>query len=336
MKKHRRSKQQHTPIALGGWLIRGVMVITIGLIGWWAITAFSAIKQKINPFPANNHPFITSQADNPVILIIQQTTPGSLQSLAVARVDHHSHTVSVVELPTTLSDGQTTAAEYLASGYYKELQQMVEQTIALPINSYMVQTAPSRATDWARLMIGQPKPNWWQTTLGAPWWLSQQPILQTNMSAWQLTQTLWLIRDTADSQRSIKTAPTTMFIDRQGLLVADTTQLDSLVGQALVDSQASQAVVSLVVKNATQVSGLAALVARYAQHMGGDIVAVEPADTNQTTTSLKAEKTSVFSQNMTQLLGVPLTVASRTGRERSDAELIVGVDALTRIGKPQQ
>jgi hypothetical protein len=330
--KRRRTKKQHSS-GTSAWVVRLIVVVIIGLAGWWGITAFGAVKAKIAPMSHQVHPFMVSQTDSPVILVVQQASPQQLKSISVARIDHRRHTLSVLKLPANLSDGQTTAAEYLAAGFDQELQQLVEQTIALPINAYLIQTAPSTTqTDWADLIAHHPAPGWWQTTIGAPWWLANQPSVQTNLTPRQLMSTLWLVRDTASSQVNVQTVPDSSF--SHGQLVSDTAQIDQLVDQTLVDQQAVAQGTSVVVKNGTDINGLASLIARYAHHLGAEVVAVEAADASQTTTTLTAQQGSLFSQSIVQLLGTPLTIAPRTGRERADVELTVGTDALKRIGKP--
>jgi hypothetical protein len=225
----------------------------------------------------------------------------------------------------------------LASGYYKELQQMVEQTLALPLSGYLVQTqivATDSAASWENVLSRQPQPTWWQTTVSLPWWLQQQPALKTNLSTWQLVQTLWVVRDAADAHVTIKDADPSLFFTQDGMTVADTAALDPLVAETFASGDGNSPTISVVVKNATNVTGLASMVARYVKHLGGEVIAVEASDSGQANSSVKSETRTNFSDNMSALVGVPFTPTPRTGRERADAELIVGIDMLNRVGEP--
>lgn len=335
---NRRRAKKHSSSGPRRWLIRLFLLAVIGVGAWWSLTGLSAVHRNIKQLPSGNHNFMVTQVQNPTILLISQDNNQHIQSLAVGRFDYTDHSISLLKLPTDLTDGQTSANEYLASGYYKELQQMVEQSLALPIDDYIIQP-PSPTTDlrqvsWLNILSQKPKPGWWQTTVGAPSWLSMQPSVQTNLSPWQFIQLVWLARDADASQVNIQTASADMFTRQNGQLVANTDKLDDLVSSVLADPNALKQQTSVVVKNATQVSGLATLVARYAKHLGGEVVAVDVADSGQTTTSIKAEKGNVFTDALSSFLAVPLTVTPHTGRERADVELVVGVDALNRLGKP--
>lgn len=334
------AKRRGKPATVKSWVIRVLLLAVVGAIAWWAVTGAMTIKQKISAYPTKtSHAFITTEDKNPVLLVIEQgQQTAQLSSLMVMRFDHEQRSISAIQLPANLSDGQTTAAEYLESGYYKELQQMVEQTLALPINGYIIQPRSIGVmgqASWPSVLARQPKPSWWQTTIDAPWWLGRQPMLKTNISTWQLMQLLWLARDADESNVNIHTAAAALFHRNQdGNLVADTSQLDTVVKQVLADQQAIDEGVSVVVKNATDVSGMAGLVSRYVSHLGGEVIAVEASDSGQVNSSMKSEKASRLSQNIESMLGVPLTTTSLTGRERSDMELVVGVDMLNRVGKP--
>jgi hypothetical protein len=339
----RRHHGKRRPSSKGALGLKLGLVAIIGLGLWWSVTLAMATRQKISSYPAKGgHGFISLPVENPTLLVIEQgSQPAQVASIAVLHINNQEHSLSALKLPTDISDGQTTAAEYLESGYYKELQQMVEQCLALPISGYLIQprqasTSPDQVA-WSDLLLRQPKPTWWQTSIGLPWWLGDQPTLKTNLTLWQLANLAWLTRDAADQRVTIQTASADLFqTNANHQLVADTQNLDPLVGHVFADQQAINQGVSVVVKNATDVTGLAGLVARYVQHLGGEIVAVEPADTGQVNSSMKGEKASQLSQSLTSLLGVPLTVTARTGRERADLEIVVGVDTLNRVGKPAQ
>jgi hypothetical protein len=47
---------------------------------------------------------------------------------------------------------------------------------------------------------------------------------------------------------------------------------------------------------------------------------------------MTAQSASPLSTNLTHFLGVPLTIAQKTGRERSDMDLVIGTDVLNRLG----
>ncbi len=342
MKRRHTKRHSRSRSSLKVWLFRLVGIACIGLFGWWGVTAALAVSHAVKTYPTSTpHSFITSTMDNPVYLIAQQSASDAaqLQSLAIMRVWTEDRGFSILQLPTDLSDGQTTAADYLQNGYYKELQQLVEQTLALPINGYIIQPSGAvlpEAQSWSALFLRQPKPSWWQTTASAPWWLLNQPEVRTNLSPWQFIQTVWLVRDADDSRITIQSIDAAAFSRTdKGMTVGQTDQLDPLVERTLVDQQAVNQGVSIVVKNATDVPGLAALTARYAHHLGGEVVAVEPADSGQANTTMTAEKSTRLTAGLTNLLGVPLTVAAKTGRERADVELVVGVDVLNRLGQPR-
>lgn len=333
----RRRAKSHKSGSSGKWLFRLILVSLLGIVLWWMFVLYSAQKKTISHYTSTSHAFITSQQDNPIVLVITKAAqPAQLQSLAVLKVDYQQHSLSALKLPTDLSDGQTMAAEYLESNYYKELQQMVEQAIAMPITSYIIQPAPTMSGQtWSDLVLRQPGPDWWHSTVVAPWWLSQQPALKTNLSFWQLTKLAWLARDADEKKVDIRQADSHLFYHNdQQQLVADTQQLDTVVDSVLADTVATSQGLSVVVKNATDISGLATLIARYIHHLGGDVIAVEAADQSQVNSSMAGEKTSLLSQNISNLLGIPLTITPSTGRERSDMEIVVGVDILNRLGKP--
>jgi hypothetical protein len=336
----RRRAKKHASSGSRRWIVRFLLITLIGLGIWWSLTGLSAIRRNIKPLPSGNHNFMVTQVHNPTILLINEDINQRIESLAVGRFDYANHSITILKLPPNLSDGQTSANEYLSSGYFKELQQMVEQTLALPIDDYIIQppvpTTDLRQVPWLNILSQKPKPGWWQTTIGAPWWLSMQPGVQTDLSAWQFTQLVWLARDADASRVNVQTVSSDMFTEADGQLVANTDKLDDLVSNTLADQNALKQQTSVVVKNATQVSGLATLVARYAKHLGGEVVAVDAADSGQTTTSIKAAKGSAFTDALSSFLAVPLTVTPPTGRERADVELVVGVDAINRLGKPSQ
>lgn len=325
---------------LGKWVSRLVGLAIIVLVAWWGWSMYTAWGKTMAQLSlTGGHAFVTSQADSPVVLIVQQgSDPTILDSLAVVKFNYRQHSLQAIQLPNNLSDGQTTAAEYLRSGYYKELQQLVEQTIALPINGYIMQPAQTTSPtsqNWSNLLLRQPKPSWWNTTVGAPWWLAQQPVIKTNYSIWELRKMVWLSRDADDQKVNIQSAEANLFSNNdQSMLVADTQQMDQLVDSVLTDQAAKALGLSVVVKNGTDVGGLATLVSRYVHHLGGEVIAVEAADSAQATSSMTAEKASLVSKNITSLLGIPLTTEARTGRERSDIEIVIGVDVLQRVGKP--
>jgi hypothetical protein len=299
-----------------------------------------AIRDKIAAVPAGEgHAFMVSTADKPAILIaVQGREPASLSELIILRYDLKGKSYSALSLPTDLSDGRTTAAQYLESKYYKELQQLVEQSLAMPLNGYLIQP---RTTDyypqpgWASVLTRQPKPAWLDSTITGPWWLKSMPPVRTNLDAWQLTQLVWLARDADDSQVAIENAPAEMFrrnSDRN--LIANPAKLDALVAEVLGDPEAHKQGISVVIKNATEVDGMAGLVGRFAGHLGGDVIAVEASDSGQENSSMTSDKSSRLSAGVASSLGVPLTKTPLTGRERSDMEIIVGVDLVTRIGTP--
>jgi hypothetical protein len=330
----RKAAKTSSGIHFKRWIL---LLVFLGLIvagAWWGINLYVVSQAKIVTTPFSSHAFLANRANNPVILLVEQgPTPAALSTLAVVRIDQTDHKVAILNLPVDLSDGQTTAGEYLESGYIRELQQMVEQSLALPMDGYIIVLRhPQTGQSWSSLLERQPKPSWWDTTVGLPGWLSRQPIMRTNLQPIDLVKALWLVRDVADQNFTFTTPTDPNFTTNNNFKVVNTDALDPVVSQVLMDPEAKQQPVSVVVENATDVSGLAALMARYVQHLGGTIVAVEPSDTGATTSSMTAQSASPLSTNLTHFLGVPLTIAQKTGRERSDMDLVIGTDVLNRLG----
>lgn len=336
MSRHKSARKRKGSSGLRFKLV--LLLLIAGVAGWLGITAVRGARVVKPLLPSASHAFISQkEAEAPVFLLAQQgQRPGALDKLIILKIDEANRKVIALQLPTNLSDGQTLVGEYLESRFYKEMQLAIEQQLAMPITNYIIQPRADLNPGKSSLMQSlsfHPSPSWWNTTAGLPLWLDQLNTIRTDLPSWRLLQICWLIRDLQLDQTDIAQLdpPTTQAADEGVTLVAD--RIDQVIQEKFVDPEIRRDAVSVVVKNATNVSGLASLTSRFIANMGGEIVAVEPADTAQTNSSQTAEKESGLSRSITQFLGIPLTKQARTGRERADVELIIGTDALVRLGK---
>lgn len=347
MKKRRPQRFQSSKVvvkskthkSIQAWAIRLAVVGLIALILVWFGLTYTRLQTKVQPLSAesgtSSHAFIaTNTAKVPTLLVIRQgEKPSTIDQLMVVKIDQQQRHLVTLKLPTNLSDGQTSAGQYLENKYYRELQQLVETSLALPLTGYLIEPRGVTASQsWINYLEQQSSPSWWDTTAGLPQWLPELPVAQTNLTGWQLVQTMWLVRDLGEVAKvSTVPAEAQQSVDRQVVLKEEV--IDPLITSLFVDQAAKDEAVSLVIKNATSTSGLAALVARYAEHMGGEVVAVEPSDSNQTRSSMSASRSSHLSDAVSQFLGVPLTQEPTTGRERAEMELILGQDVISRLGQ---
>jgi hypothetical protein len=312
-------------------------VLVIGVLGWGVVVTYQ-LWQKVDTLPAaKGHDFITYQTKAPVLAVIKQSAQAAtLDALTIIKVDLDQRTIAALELPINLSDGTTSIGQYLESHYYKEMQLGIESQLALPLSGYIIQPRSTAATDKVSLVdnfnLSNP-PSWWSTTIGLPAWLHNASPVTTNLSQWELLQIAWLVRDLHLDHTNLTQVPSTAQQVADGQLQLLPNQIDPLIQAEFISPEARREVTSIVVKNATHVSGLAALASRFVANMGGEVVAVEPADTSQTNSSITAENETNLTQSLNQFLGIPTTTRSQTGRERADVELIIGTDALARLGK---
>ncbi len=322
----------------GGLLVKLVVFgVVVGTVGWLGATMVQ-LWQKIEPLPAvNGHDFIATSTQSPVLVIAQQSNQAAqLDSLTILKADFEQRTVAALRLPLNLSDGVTEVGQYLESHYYKEMQLAIEGQLALAVTGYIIQprvTEVDRKTSLVESFSLHTPPDWWSTTIGLPLWLDSASSVATNLSEWQLLQLAWLLRDLPVSQSTVVQLPATakQTTDGKLQLVPDVT--DPIVQNLFISDAVRHEATSIVVKNATHVDGLAALASRFVANMGGEVIAVEPADTAQTGSSITAETNTSLTRSINQFLGVPTTIQPQTGRERADVELVIGTDALSRLGK---
>lgn len=314
-----------------------LVIVVLGGIAWVGATIFQ-LWQKVDTLPeVKGHDFIVHQSKTPVLVIAQQSAQAAqLESLIILKADFDQRTVVALELPSSLSDGTTSIGQYLESHYYKEMQLAIEGQLALPLSGYIIQprslTQEGKSSLTANLNLHNP-PGWWSTTAGLPLWLKSNSSIATNLSEWELLQLAWLIRDLELESADIAQVPTSAVLtaDEQVQLAPDL--IDPIIQDLFISNSVKGEAMSIVVKNATHVDGLAALASRFVANMGGEVVAVEPADTAQTDSSVTAEKASSLSRSINQFLGIPTTIQPQSGRERADVELVIGTDALARLGK---
>lgn len=322
----------------GGILIKLIIfVIIVGSLGWLGVTKYQ-LWQKIETLPeVKGHDFITSATEVPVLVIAKQsTTPAQLDSLIVLKADFEEREVKALSLPVKLSDGATSIGQYLESNYYKEMQLAIEGQLALPLTGYIVQPRSANPTDAVSLIDSftlDTPPDWWSTTIGLPLWLNNALPLSTNLSEWQVLQLSWLIRDLNYDDTKLSQIPQEAQIVTDDLLQLIPDKIDPIVQDLYISNAVKSEATSVVVKNATHIDGLAALASRFVANMGGVVVAVEPADTAQTGSSITAEKDSSLTRSVNQFMGIPTTIQPQTGRERADVQLIIGTDALARLGR---
>ena len=312
-------------------------VAVLGGIAWTGATIFQ-LWQKVDALPeVKGHDFIAHQSEAPVLVIAQQSAQAAqLESLIILKADFNQRTIVALELPTGLTDSTTSVGQYLESHYYKEMQLAIESQLALPLSGYVIQPrslAQEGKTSLVPSLNLHSPPSWWYTTVGLPFWLKSKAAIATNLSEWELLQLAWLIRDLELGQADITQVPASAVLttDEQIQLAPDL--IDPVIQDLFISDNVKGEAMSIVVKNATHVDGLAALASRFVANMGGEVVAVEPADTAQTDSSITAEKASSLTQSINQFLGIPTTIQPQSGRERADVELVIGTDALARLGK---
>lgn len=316
-------------------------LLLFSVVVWLAVTAWRAFIQVEQLPESKGHAYIAQQVEEPVLLVAKQSAePAKLDSLMVIKIDWDDNSLGILELPTNLSDGKTTIGQYLESHYYKEMQLAVEGQLALPLTGYIIEPRPEdpqaiadEQESFIDALALSPAPSWWQSTAGLPLWLDSLADVKTNLSIVDMLRLTWLVRDASSAGAKVVTLPpgSNGVVDGNAVLVAET--VDPVVREVFVSDSLKRQAISVVVKNATQVTGLASLTSRYVANMGGEIVAVEPADTSQTNSSITAEKSTPVSDAVEQFLGIPLTQKAQTGRERAEIELVIGADALVRMGK---
>lgn len=340
----RRSTSRRSHGGIGKLVRRLIFLCILAAVGWWAISAYLIAGSRIQAYPADSAKgFIVTDSPKPVMLVVQQGGgTGQLDRLMVARISQDPMTLQVLELPSNLSNGRATVGQLIEQGSYRQAQQAVEQAVAMPINGYMVQPrergrgSDSSGQGWANLLTHQQPPSWWDTTVNLPWWLNRQPTIKTSLNKTEVAQLVWLLRDIDEEQvTSQPSSSGATAANQQGYVESVAEIMDPLVAKVLVDQQALDEGVTVVIKNATEVPGLAAQLSRYIKHLGGEVVAVDADDTGQEESSLRATTASRLSNDAARFLGVPFTQTARTGRERADLEIIAGQDILGRIGEFQ-
>jgi hypothetical protein len=307
----------------------------IALCAWIGAVAWLA-PQKITHSPIKNtHAFIVTKSQSPTILVASQgVAPATLKSLSVIRLDQTNHLITTVSLPLTLADNNTSAGEYLESGYDKELQQLVEQAIGVPITDYLI--APrAQADNQPALSVAYLKKHYTAASIGPllPFTLNAATKLQSSASTQQLWQWFWYVRGVDDGHVQQVQLPDASLIAGSSGIQLDPATTDPVIQQYFTIKPIKDEAMSIVIKNATSASGLATLVSRFVSNMGGTVVAVEPSDLPSSKSTLKGEKASRLSMALTAFLGIPVTPTPKTGRERGDVELVLGSDVLNRLGK---
>ena len=327
--KRRRGSALFIKVALAAAVLGGA--------AWTGATIFQ-LWQKVDTLPeVKGHDFIAHQSETPILVIAQQSAQAAqLESLIVLKADFDQRTIVALELPSNLSDDTTTVGQYLESHYYKEMQLAIEGQLALPLSGYVIQSR-SLAREGKGTMVTnlslQAPPSWWSTTIGLPFWLESNAPVATNLSEWQLLQLAWLVRDLELSPTDITQVPASATLTKDERIQLAPDLIDPIIQDLFISDNVKHEAMSIVVKNATHVDGLAALASRFVANMGGEVVAVEPADTAQTDSSITAERDSNLTRSVNQFLGIPTTIQPQSGRERADVELVIGTDALARLGK---
>lgn len=317
------------------WLKRLVwLAILLGLVIWVFATIWQA-KQKITSLPTGStHAFIATKTTDPTIVLISRSTnPAVLSSLQVFRPDQADRRPLVITLPANLADQDTSAGQYAGSHYDKELQQLVEQTLAVPLTDSLMMP-PSAANTPLSVQWLKQQATFWNLTVGLPWTLHALPHLSTSLSATSLWRLAWYLRSLPNQQLKPQTLPEKALNRQAGRVQVATNLSDPLVAGIFAMPSIKDQHTSIVIKNATTTPGLATLVGRFVANMGGDVVAVEVADQqNATQSTLTSNQSSVLTSQLSSFLGIPFHQQSLTGRERADVELVLGSDVLGRLGQ---
>ncbi len=307
------------------------------LVGWWIVASYVGLKDRVQPVEdsANSHGFIRSQAgQRSTMLLIQSSDSGeTIEKLAIVQADFETSKVTVLLLPTNLSDGQTAANAFWRAGYYKELQQMVEGQLGLPIDGYLIEENANQTSSWSDVLTMDVPMSWIGTGVGLPVWLASFGEIKTTLVWNDYLQLLWMIRSATVREELAVTLPEQGMVETDGLVVLKPELVDARIEELLGDPRIIESKTTVVVENATTASGLASQMGRFVANMGGEVVATVPADGPETRSQLIADKESVLTQQLSRFLGIPLTIKERSGRERSEVELVLGSDALGRLGR---
>jgi hypothetical protein len=327
----------------GGLLIQLVrkllLLCVIGLIcGWIGGTWWGSRTHIKQPTVKSTHAFMVSDTESPTMLVAAQgQAPTTLSDISVIKFDRARNRLISLKLPTNLGKDGAVAGQYVESGYLKELQSLVENQLAVPLDGYILlrrADQPQRELplrmNVETLMTASETLN---VTALLPLRLKDGPVMETSLSATDLWKLLWWMRGLPKSSLALETLPATVLEPSGDALQVRTEKADPIIQEAFVPAGTQDEAVSVVVKNATETSGLAALVARFIRNMGGEVIATEPSDMSIVRSTMTAETSSDLSQELTRFLGTTLTTQPKTGRERGDLEIVLGADVLPRLGK---
>lgn len=336
MSRRRRAKRAKRKSLIGLRPKLVVSLVLVMVIAWVGVTAYRGYQAIDQLTPPNGHDFITlpDLTTYTFLVVNQGQQPAQLDELAIAQINFADESLTTLRLPTQLSDGRTSIGQYIESRYYKEAQIAVEQQIALPINGYLIHTRQSEeltGVELSDIVTGQQSLNAWDASVGLPFLLEGAVPVSTNISTQQLWRMLWIA--SKSTQEYTTTVPPTALQVSQAKATLDPAQIDPMVQELFSLDRVQEQQTSVVVKNGTSVPGMATQMGRMVANLGGEVVAVEPANTSHEDSSLTTDQSSAMATNLSQYLGIPVDQSQKTGRERSDIELVIGVDALTRLGQ---
>lgn len=334
--RKRRSKRKSGLVSLKVKFIFWLLLIAV--IGWGGTTLFRGYKMiEAIEAPAGHDFIVSDNPDSITLLLVQQSSqPASLDELAVTRVNFSTNAIKTLRLPVQVSDGRTNVGQYIESRYYKEAQIAIEQQLALPIDGYVIQTRAQQQEEASvsvlSVLTGQAVVNLWDMTVGMPFTLGSINPIHTSLSPQQVWQTLWLASQEPIDTIAVSVPPSALEVI-ESKAVLNPAVIDPIIKQNFTYPTIQEQQTTVVVKNGTPIEGLASQMGRFVSNMGGEIVAVESADTNNEKSSITSYTQSALSQKLSSYLGITEDKQSKTGRERSDVEIIVGTDALTRLGQ---
>lgn len=312
-----------------------VAIVVVGLMG----SVIWGLQERVRALPEvqDSHQFMVNhQAGWQRLLLLGIGEQGQVRQAAVLSYGDGPQSVGIIRLPENLSLGQAILSDYLKNGYYGELQQVVEQQIGLPLTGYVIESLQEgRDRQWLTYLSGKKAIGWLDSTVGLPFWLSGFGSVETSLPWGQFLGVVQLVREATVGQGEIAVDLPVEAILWQGerAVILEESLTDKVLRPVYKRASYAEEGMTVEVKNATNVSGLAAMMGRYVTNLGGEVVATVAADTPASRSALTAEVDSSLGQELSQYLGIPLEVKSRTGRERAKMELVLGADVLGRIGR---
>jgi hypothetical protein len=340
MKKSARSPRSTKSTAksrgvLGKWLRLVAAIVVLAGVGSWGYIVWNEAAQQISPEKvASTHSFLSQASDRPTLLLM---TPGqesgTLASLTVIRFDPTERRIAVLELPINLSDNQTLAGQFFSNAYLKELQQLVESAIAVPLTGYVVMQPKGGQATVPNFDYLQTQASFWNLTIGLPFTLQRMPQVESNLSAAEIWRYLWMLHNINPEKLDVEVVPPAALLAQESGVSISPDAVDPVARQLFSLQEIRDEEVSVVVKNATATVGLAGLVGRFIGNMGGEVVAVEPADQTVSRSIMTAETPFRLTDHVSKSLGLDFKQEVGSGRERADVEIILGADILHRLGK---